>query len=421
MKNRKHIESLNVMFNDKKVGTLALGERQKIHFAYDEEWLKMGFNISPFDLEWNNKWQSAKGDIFGGLHGIFADSISDGWGLLLTDRAIQHRFGWTKSSITPMDRLFFMGNRSMGGLNYKPYEKEKEKEALLDLSDLWQETQKIVSGEKEEIIPSLYLSGGSPGGARPKALFSKKGECFMAGYDTIPEGSEAWMIKFFGEKDPDSMGKIEMAYSEMARDCGIFMPKTELIEVMLGGKKYSFFAIQRFDRDDKGQKIHTASLSGLIYASHRLPSVSYKDIMNVTQKLTQSKKELKRVMEQMVFNVLAHNQDDHSKNWTYRYVNDHWELSPAYDLVFSTGIGFEQMCDVLGSGNPTAVQMIELGKSFMLKETELQIEKTIDVVKRWREYSDRFQIEKKTMLEIDKSIKQKIDSTQLKMKKKKSG
>lgn len=402
-----HIEHLSIFHNKNKVGELFLGEKGKILFSYDPQWIKEGFNISPFDLVMTTNLQQAKDNLFSGLHGIFADSISDGWGLMLTDRALQKKFQWEKKTITQLDRLFFIGSRAMGGLNYVPNQLFKNSDNIFNIETIFNETQHIMKGEKEEIIKELYLSGGSPGGARPKAVFAKNGDEYISGYDFIPKGFSGWIIKFFSEHDSNSIGKIEKSYSDMAKDCDIVMPKTELITTKIKNKIYSFFAIERFDRNNN-EKIHVASLSGLVYASHRIPSISYEDIFGITNVLCKNHKQLERLTDIMLFNIITNNQDDHSKNFSYRYINNQWELSPSYDLVYSIGPGNEHMSAVYGNGNPNYKDIKRIADNFDIKNINEKIEKISDVANKWEKYANRYDIPKSEINDIKKSLQENL-------------
>jgi serine/threonine-protein kinase HipA len=404
----KHIEKLLVSLNGVDVGTLHLGERGKIYFSYNEQWLKNGFNISPFDLKMTPDLQTPRENLFSNLHGVFADSISDGWGLMLTDRALQKEFKWEKSSISQLDRLYFIGSRSMGGLEYFPHDKTGEKVIDFNIEDIFHETQQIMHGDKDDIVKELYLSGGSPGGARPKAVFARNNEKFITGYGDIPDGYEGWIIKFFSSTDSANMGRIEKAYADMAKDCSIIMPDTDLIDVVIDNKKHSFFAIKRFDRIAQ-ERIHIASLSGLVYASHRLPSVGYKDIFNVTRALTKNKPQSDILLNVMLFNVLMHNQDDHSKNFSYQCINNEWQLTPSYDLVYSVGPGGEHMTDVVGNGKPTYKDVKKLAQQYDIKNIDEQIEKMIDVSQNWKKYADKYDIPTKETNAIKKSLATVLD------------
>lgn len=389
----KHIEDLKVFFENKEVGTLLLGDKGKIYFTYAQKWLSDGFNISPLDFKFDTSIQLAKDSVFKGLHGVFNDSISDGWGLMLTDRALKQKYNWNTNTITPLDRLFFMGNRAMGGLEYLPQDKEIIQTKDLDIPELFQENSKILSGEKEEIVKELYLSGGSPGGARPKAVFAKKDNHYISGYGKIPNDYESWILKFFGTQDNNSAGKVEKAYSDMAKDFGIIMPETELLNININNVKHSFFAIKRFDRE-KNNKYHIVSVAGLLYASHRYPSMSYEDLAKLTFFMTKDQKEVERLFDLMLFNIVFNNQDDHSKNFSFRFKDNKWELSPGYDLTYSVGPANEHMSDLFGNGNPGEKEIIKFVKMFNIKNYQEKLENIKGIAGNWGCYADIYEIPK---------------------------
>ena len=72
----------------------------------------------------------------------------------------------------------------------------------------------------------------------------------------------------------------------------------------------------------------------------------------------------------VVFNVLAHNRDDHAKNISF--IMDEtgvWHIAPAYDLTFSNGTGGEHSTTLIGEGkNPTRKQLCLLGQKIGIKE-----------------------------------------------------
>ena len=80
------LNKVNVFYNGRKVGTLALYQKYLAAFEYDNEWLADGFSISPFSLPLQKGVFIPKRDPFEGVHGIFADCLPDGWGRLLVDR-----------------------------------------------------------------------------------------------------------------------------------------------------------------------------------------------------------------------------------------------------------------------------------------------------------------------------------------------
>lgn len=369
------IKKLEVIFNEKKVGTLALLNKNKIYllaFQYDDEWIKNGFSISPFSLPLENKVFIPKIDPFNGMFGVFSDSLPDGWGKLLVDRTFKKN-NINPFEITSLDRLAIVGNSGMGGLEYIPQYDFEIKSEIKDLDELALSCKKILNTEYSENLDELFLLGGSSGGARPKILTNINGE--------------DWIIKFPSKFDNDNIGKQEYDYSLCAKKCGIFMPETKLFP----SKNCSgFFGVKRFDREknseNKIKKIHMVSVSGLLETSHRIPNLDYDILMKLTLKLTNDFEEVKKMYRLMCFNIFAHNRDDHSKNFSFLYneVKRKWELSPAYDLTYSNSIGGEHATTIAGNGkNPTIKDILKVAENIGLKKDEsekiaLEIKKIVE-------------------------------------------
>ena len=369
------IKKLEVIFNEKKVGTLALLNKSKIDllaFQYDDEWIKNGFSISPFSLPLENKVFIPKIDPFNGMFGVFSDSLPDGWGKLLVDRTLKKN-NINPFEITSLDRLAIVGNSGMGGLEYIPQYDFEIKSEIKDLDELALSCKKILNTEYSENLDELFLLGGSSGGARPKILTNINGE--------------DWIIKFPSKFDNDNIGKQEYDYSLCAKKCGIFMPETKLFP----SKNCSgFFGVKRFDREknseNKIKKIHMVSVSGLLETSHRIPNLDYDILMKLTLKLTNDFEEVKKMYRLMCFNIFAHNRDDHSKNFSFLYneIKRKWELSPAYDLTYSNSIGGEHATTVAGNGkNPTIKEILKVAENIGLKKDEsekiaLEIKKIVE-------------------------------------------
>lgn len=369
------IKKLEVIFNEKKVGTLALLNKSKIDllaFQYDDEWIKNGFSISPFSLPLENKVFIPKIDPFNGMFGVFSDSLPDGWGKLLVDRTLKKN-NINPFEITSLDRLAIVGNSGMGGLEYIPQYDFEIKSEIKDLDELALSCKKILNTEYSENLDELFLLGGSSGGARPKILTNINGE--------------DWIIKFPSKFDNDNIGKQEYDYSLCAKKCGIFMPETKLFP----SKNCSgFFGVKRFDREknseNKIKKIHMVSVSGLLETSHRIPNLDYDILMKLTLKLTNDFEEVKKMYRLMCFNIFAHNRDDHSKNFSFLYneIKRKWELSPAYDLTYSNSIGGEHATTIAGNGkNPTIKDILKVAENIGLKKDEsekiaLEIKKIVE-------------------------------------------
>jgi serine/threonine-protein kinase HipA len=383
--------------NGNKVGTLALSGRGEIYFQYDQDWLSSGFDIAPYDLEFSAKPQVARSSLFGGLHGVFNDSLPDGWGLLLMDRALKASLGWDRASITPLDRLAYIGHRAMGALVYEP-ELMGLGESAVDLSQLARSAEKLLDGDESSVLPQLLLHGGSPGGARPKVTIARRlldGSC-VSGFQPLCPGFEHWIVKFNAKEDPVDMARIERAYAEMAHLAGLNIPATDLIEVDSDETSVEtavgpYFGTKRFDRLGD-VRVHMLSLSGHLYASHRLPSMDYEGILAATHRITGSIAEVGKAFRLMTFNALAHNRDDHTKNFAFLFHDKKWTLSPAFDLTQSYGMGGQHTSSINGSGNPTRKDILAMASAASITKSaaETIVEEVAAGIAQWYGVADRF-------------------------------
>ena len=79
------IKQLQVLYEGRTVGTMALYRKHLAAFQYSEEWIADGFSVSPFSLPLGKKVFVPQILPFDGIFGVFADSLPDGWGRLLVD------------------------------------------------------------------------------------------------------------------------------------------------------------------------------------------------------------------------------------------------------------------------------------------------------------------------------------------------
>ena len=343
---------LKVFYNDILVGTLAKTPDRVVAFEYDSEWLNNGFSISPFSLPLIKKVFIPKYDPFGGLFGVFNDSLPDGWGRLLVDRL------FLKNKINPVEidnlnRLAVVQKSGMGALTYKPEHRFESENNISDYDILARECSKILESQNSENLDELFQLGGSSGGARPKILTSIN--------------NEDWIIKFPSSSDPKNLGEKEYQYSLCAKDCGISITETRLLPSKICS---GYFGIKRFDRKN-GKKVHMVSVSGLLETSHRLPNLDYNILMKLTLELTRNYQDVEQLFRLMCFNVFAHNKDDHSKNFSFLYddTKNEWHLSPAYDLTYSFSFNGEHATTINGEGkNPTLEDILAIAKNIGLKE-----------------------------------------------------
>lgn len=407
----KHVRQLSVALGGTLVGSISLANDGKIWFEYLPEWVANGFNLSRF-MGFDSKAQLAKDVLFGGLHGVFANSLPDGWGLLLMDREFKRRFNWDPHAITPLDRLAYIGARGMGALEYAPIYEQDAFSNQVDLGELARSVDAVLQGKEGDVLHQLKIQGGSPGGARPKVTIarSKLSEICLSGFEALPDDYTHWLVKFRSPDDPKDMGRIEKAYAEMAGNAGIVMPTTELIAVSQGKQKDDFFAVERFDRYGKNGKMHTHSLAGLLYANFKTPCMDYDGVLRSVRMVTNDYSQVVNAFRLMVFNVLTHNQDDHVKNFVF--VHDDlkgWQLSPAFDLTYSTGIGNQHTTAINGAGEPTLGDVLKIGKNHSIYEALKIVGEVRFAVSKWSSMGHKWGASKKSISQIQQACA-KIDN-----------
>ena len=365
----KQNKALQVLFDNRVVGTLALAANHKVVFQYDDSWLEQGFSISPFSLPLENQVFVPTKDYFDGLFGVFADSLPDHWGRLLLKRLLlAHEQNPDK--LTVIDRLAIVGKSGMGALTYYPEQSFSEENDNTDLDELAFQCQKILHTEYSDKLDELYRLGGTSGGARPKIM------------TTIND--EDWIIKFSAHVDGENAGKMEYDYSCCAKACGIMMSETRLFP---SEKCKGYFGTKRFDRRNclKGKKkVHMLTTAAILELDFEQPSLDYHGLMKLTKIMTRNcDEDVENMFRRMCFNVFAHNRDDHSKNFTYLYEadEDKWHLSPAYDLTYSNTYYGEHTTSVDGNGrNPGRKELLAVGTGAGMKKT--RCEEIIDEIEK---------------------------------------
>lgn len=352
-------KQLNVFYYERKVGTLALYKKQLAVFEYDKDWIENGFPISPFSLPLEKRIFLPKMDPFGGLFGVFADSLPDGWGRLLVDRLM------LKNHIDPvgvgnLSRLAIVGNSGMGALSYRPDIQLNASSSVMGLDQIAEECENMLKTEYSADLDQLFQLGGSSGGARPKILTAVD--------------NEEWIIKFPSYDDKKNIGKQEYEYSVCAKECGIEMTETKLFP---SERCEGYFGTKRFDRKrDSGNvmtKIHMLSVSAVLETSHRIPNLDYHLLMKLTLEITKDFSEVMKLYRLMCFNVFAHNRDDHSKNFSYLYdeQESRFILAPAYDLTYSNSLNGEHATTVNGNGlNPDMEDILAVAAGIGIREAQ---------------------------------------------------
>ncbi|MBN1510816.1 MAG: type II toxin-antitoxin system HipA family toxin [Phycisphaerae bacterium] len=388
------------------VGTLA-EDRGRVYFEYAAGFLATGLSLSPFHLPFAAGLFEHRDHAFGPLPGLFDDSLPDGWGLLLMDRHFRS-LALNLAAISPLDRLSWLGTRTVGALTYHPPADREDADAgVFDLHGLARHSQDILAGAAVDVLPELLRAGGSPGGARPKVLVGydpATGEV-RSGEDDLPDGFEHWIVKFTAKTDSADAGAIEFAYSLMARDAGIDIPPTRLFETRAG---QTFFGVQRFDRAGN-RRYHVHTFGNLIQSNFRIPSADYADLLKATSLLTRNHQDVLRAFRRMVFNVLAHNRDDHVKNFAFRLddTTGEWSLTPAYDLLYTPGPGGEHTMTLAGEGkHPGRPHMLRLAEQAGLSKKEVMaiIDDVRVAVGRWSDHAAQAGVTTAAIREIANSF-----------------
>lgn len=325
--------------------------------------------VSPLKYPPEPGLHAASSRVFGGLHGFLADSLPEQWGYLVLRKRVA-KLGIDIASLSPLDLLALVGSEGRGALVFEPETTPPDDAESLDLDALAADAMVLLEGEEAKLADTLAKLGGGSGGARPKVHvgFDGKGKISI-GTGEIAADSQAWIVKFRAPTDPPDLGPIEEAYAAMAEAAGLTLSEHRLIEAKTGP---GYFAARRFDRLDGGKRLHMVSLAGAIEAPPDMPS-SYDLFLRATRAITRRADDVAAAFQRMVFNILAHNRDDHTRQHAY-LMDPHgeWRLAPAYDLTYAPGPGGEHYLDVEGEGRrPTRSLVVRLGKKHSLNERRI--------------------------------------------------
>jgi serine/threonine-protein kinase HipA len=392
---------LDFGMQQRKVGRMAQ-RRHEIFFEYDPSFLADPLPISPLRLPLKSGLQTVSYQPFEGLFGVFNDSLPDGWGRLLLDRALSGR-GIAPQTIGPLDRLAYVGLNGMGALTYWPEIAAAPKvDGSLDLDVLANEMALVLEGEPSALLDQLYQIGGSSSGARPKIVvgYDPETDRLSQGYDAAVEGYQSWLIKFPATADSKDIARVEYAYACMAVAAGLEMTAVRLFE---GKSGRSYFGTQRFDHDH-AQRLHMHTATGLLHTDHRVPSLDYETLLRLALHLNNDIREAEKLYRLAAFNVMAHNRDDHGKNFSFLMTAEGcWRFAPAYDLTFSAGPGGEQSTTVMGEGRaPGMAQLLKLGEQFSLRARKEILEEVATAVAAWPSFADEAGLSKASTSLIQK-------------------
>jgi serine/threonine-protein kinase HipA len=363
-------------------------------------------------------------DTFKGLPGLLADMLPDRYGhelinLWLAQQGRQH------GSMNPVEMLCFIGIRGMGALEFEPTILTERKRAFsVEMDNLVNIARKMLS-KKEAFVTNLRADeaqgvaellrvGTSAGGARPKAVIAYNemtGEV-RSGQTNAPNGFDHWLIKLDGVSDVQlgaskGYGRVEMAYYNMAVACGIEMMPSRLLEEY--GRAH--FMTKRFDREGGGIKHHIQTFCAMKHFDYNLvTSFSYEQLFQTLRELKLPYPDAEQLFRRMVFNVLARNCDDHTKNFAFRLKKDgKWELAPAYDVCHAYQPGHQWVSQHALSinGKRTGIgkeDLLTVGKSIGHKKAAETIEEISSTVSQWKTFADEVKVAPKLRDEIGATL-----------------
>lgn len=328
--------------------------------------------------------QVAPKTLHSGLHGVYADSLPDDWGLLLQDRVFRQQ-GILPTQVTAMDRLAFVGEHAIGALSflpesqYQPNQQDSYNLATLGLSaqSLFdsQFSQNHASENDMSDILEMLVNVGSSGGARPKAQIYLRPEDLELSipkirstqnrsYRIIPQkNDEAWIIKFTSRNLPlgHEEGLCEAAYLQLADLAKCQTQTWSLIEAPEKSGALAWLAVKRFDYNNQHNgRLHLHSACGLLDADFRSPSLDYEDLIKLSRQLCKSVEAGQLQFRRAIFNLFASNQDDHSKNWGFvQHDNGDWDVAPFFDVTFSPHPFNQHATAFCGYGNTPPLKSIQ--------------------------------------------------------------
>jgi serine/threonine-protein kinase HipA len=360
------------------LGAVAEAPDGRIAFEYDNAFRSSGLEVSPIHLPLSRSGPQEFPELrrlaaFAGLPGLLADSLPDAFGNAVIKRYFEQR-GTPDASLSPVQKLLYIGSRALGALEYHPPLRgpgTRASDEALQVAHLVEEARRVVEGDTSVAIPEMMQVGASAGGARAKALilWDRAANRVRSAFAPPREGDEYWLIKFDGvttgtggprvqeDLQPGPFGRIEYAYARMARAAGIAMTETHLLHE----RDYAHFMTQRFDRD-RVLRRHMHSLGGLQHVDYNVRgAMSYEEYLRTIRVLGMAQPAVNEGYRRAVFNVVAANQDDHVKNLAFLMEPDgQWRLSPAFDVTYAKGNQWTRTHQMTIGGKDTGITRRDL-------------------------------------------------------------
>ncbi len=406
-------------------------ERSIASFEFDSNFLKKGLDVSPIMMpisEAEDKIYTfpefANVPTFKGLPGLLADVLPDKYGNAIINAWLAKN-GRASNSLNPVELLCFIGKRGMGALEFEPVEPRGQNTSTkIELDGLITIAQEILSGRKEfnsnmakdeeKALLDILKIGSSAGGARAKAViaYNPITREVRSGQAEAPSGFLHYLLKFDGLQDQQfgasyGYGRVEMAYYLMALDAGIEMMPSQLLEE----KDRAHFMTQRFDRDPQNGKVHVQSFCALNHFDfNNIGLYSYEQLFECMRRLRLPYADAEQMYLRMVFNVMARNCDDHTKNFAFCMNKEGiWRLAPAFDVCHSYRPNSDWVSQHSLSINGkrkyiTREDLLTFAKQMNIKRANILIDLVRSVVSNWNSYANRVFVDKKLREAIRKTL-----------------
>jgi serine/threonine-protein kinase HipA len=416
---------------DKPVGAVLWDEKRRLGvFEYEPSFVRTGLELAPIEMRLpvgrNSRqfsFATLNRETYQGLPGLLADSLPDRYGRQLIDAWLASK-GRDSASFTPVEHLCYLGHRGMGALVYEPASQPAlEKGASLEVGELVKFARQVLTNREglhtslgsnaAQGLAEIISVGTSAGGARAKAViaYNATTQEVRSGQVDAPAGFEHWLLKLDGVTnaslgDPAGYGRIEYAYHLMARQAGLQMTDCRLLEE--NGRAH--FMTRRFDRVNGSQRLHMQTLCGLAHFDYNKPGLyTYEQAFQVLLKLRLPHPAVEELYRRLVFNVVARNQDDHTKNISF-LMNPvgEWGLSPAYDVTYSYNPSGEwsrhhQMSLAGKVDDFTQDDFLQLAKQVLVKKPREIIQQVVEAVAGWPGFAAKAEVPKNQLQAIAKT------------------
>ncbi|MCV6608499.1 MAG: HipA domain-containing protein [Campylobacterales bacterium] len=408
---------------DQKIGTI-LYDYGIVYFEYDKIFKSSGLEISPLKLPLTLSGVYTNKDdyYFEGLAGVFHDTIPDKFGTKVIEKYYESK-GTPPHKLNVIDKLMFIGNKSIGAITFKPSShtlNSEEVESIIELKEFYENAKKVVEGDSIEVIDEMLNfmdSAASAGGARAKAVigFNPDNKKMISGVkNDLKKGYQHYILKFDSEKESGksyTFTKLEYLYMTLAKRCGINIPEIDLIDQ----GNLTHYLIKRFDRTKQNKRIHLHSVAGLTHSNFNIPGhYSYDSLLRLTRHLTKDQSAIEEQFKRVVFNIIGRNQDDHAKNFSFLMDSGgSWSLSPAYDITYANGEGYTKNHQLSLNGktnNFNKEDLLELATKHSIKkeDAEIMIERTKHILSSFEEKAKELEIDTELIKIVSKDLRLEI-------------